>query len=134
MELTKEKLEELMNDESFAEGWGKAETKEDILQLLAKQGIEVPADNLDSVLEEIPDIKSDEELSDDNLEEVAGGSILDALNLNRGSIIRNGGCGSRCPLCGRTNGFFGHVCPKAYLYKTSNKGGLWNTILRAIRL
>ena len=46
------------------------------------------------------EIMSDnEELNEEELENVAGGVQ-----------IRNGGCGSRCPLCGKINGIVGHNC------------------------
>ena len=123
MEMTNKKLEELMSDEGFAEGWTAAETNEDILRLFVKYGIDITPEDVGSLLEEIPDVNSDE-LSDASLEGVAGGSILSSIKPT-GRVVRNGGCGSRCPLCGKTNGFFGHVCTKFYLIQTGGLAGSW---------
>ena len=105
MEIGKEKLQELLNDDAFAEGYAAAETKEDLQKLFADHGVELTMEDIDSLLADIPDEKdSDDELTDDALEDVAGGAGLIRI------IIGGGILGRRCPRCGGIIGCFGHVC------------------------
>jgi len=107
MESKKEKLQALLNDDSFAEGYSAAETKEDLQKLFADNGIEMSMEDIDSLLADIPEEKNgDGELSDETLENVAGGSLLTRI------IIGGGIRGYICPYCGMRIGCFGHVCKR----------------------
>ncbi len=110
MELTQEKVEKLMADESFTSGWAAATTKEQICQLLNNYGFDVSKEEVNSFLDTTSE-SSDNELTDESLENVSGGGwFSDGIFRYR----KRGACGTRCFRCGRINGIFGHLCKSPF--------------------
>ena len=70
-ELT-EKLNELMEDQQFAEKLGAAESVEDMVRVLGEYGVTVTPEELDGMLTAVP---AGGELSEEDLENVSGGLI-----------------------------------------------------------
>ena len=74
-----EKLTELLKDKAFAEEFFKQETAEDAQKFLASKGVDVTIDELnqlrDAIVTRLDDSNGDE-LSDDQLENVAGGMAV----------------------------------------------------------
>ncbi len=68
-----EKIDALAKDEAFAEAYKKVETPAELVALFHKHGIEVPVEIAQELFEPIV---LDEELSEDDLENVAGGGLL----------------------------------------------------------
>ena len=69
-----EKVQALMQDEQFKAKLAAAESMDDIAALFCAEGIQVTGAELDAVVEQ----NSDGELSEANLENVAGGGFLAA--------------------------------------------------------
>ena len=76
-----EKLTELLKDKAFAEEFFKQETAEDAQKFLASKGVDVTIDELnqlrDAIVARLDDSNGDE-LSDDQLDNVAGGFAIAA--------------------------------------------------------
>jgi len=71
------KLDELLKDESFILEMIEKETKEEVKALLAEKGVELPLEAVEALMKEVSksvdEVMEAEALSDDDLEEVAGG-------------------------------------------------------------
>ena len=81
-------IQELINDETFAESLASAKSYEAIAKLFADKGVEVTMDELQMIME-APAAESSDELSAEALEEVAGGMFSVGLPLFK----------LRCPFC-----------------------------------
>ncbi len=77
-----EKLTELLKDKAFVEEFFKQETAEDAQKFLAPKGVDVTIDELnqlrDAVVARLDDSNGDE-LSDDQLDNVAGGIAVTTI-------------------------------------------------------
>ena len=84
--MDKEKFSALLKDEAFVKELVEKETVEEAQALLASKGVELSADQLNEIRKGIAArIEGGEELSDEQLENVAGGfadaitSVVDAI-------------------------------------------------------
>lgn len=79
------KINELMAQEAFAEAFKKVSSAQEVTELFAKHGIDVPADIAEELF--VPEVEMDAELNEDNLDEVSGGGSFGAA---LGGAIGNG--------------------------------------------
>jgi predicted ribosomally synthesized peptide with nif11-like leader len=89
-----EKLVELLKDEAFVKELVAQETPEDAQKFLASKGVEVSAEELENIRKEIlARIDGNEEMNDEQLEQVAGGSVaVDVVKFGVDCIIKVGDC------------------------------------------
>ena len=82
-----EKLEKLLEDPSFQDAVSKAASAEEVSALLAQHGIQIAPEELHEI---ITKMESESELSEDELDDVAGGSyrILRMLFYRLGQLCR----------------------------------------------
>ena len=79
-------LKEVLSDSKFAELLIQQETPEDVQILLKEKGIELTLEDITSV-RNILEQQAEGELSEDNLENVSGGSLTLAAAIGIASII-----------------------------------------------
>ena len=78
--ILKEKLEKLLQDEEFVKELLQQETAEDAQKFFAVHGVEISIDELNAIRKGImARLDNSEELSDDQLENVAGGGTADVI-------------------------------------------------------
>ena len=88
MVLSKERVEELkpiLENKDLNDAFKKAETVEDVQNIFAQNGVEISKEEVESLLEEIAGHSG--ELSEENLDSVAGGGILLGLAIYGGALI-----------------------------------------------
>jgi predicted ribosomally synthesized peptide with nif11-like leader len=74
-EEMKNKLEALVGNEAFLADLQKAESKDDLQNVMKKYGVELTKEEVDAFASEIEKILSSEEMQDNDLEQVSGGVI-----------------------------------------------------------
>ena len=74
--MNEEKLKSLMADEAFVSKLLERETPEEVCAAFEKEGITVTADEISKIKEKLEGAETEGELSEDALEEVAGGFVL----------------------------------------------------------
>lgn len=74
--MDEEKLKSLMADEAFVNKLLELETPEEVCAAFEKEGITVTADEISKLKEKLESAGTEGELSEDALEEVAGGFLL----------------------------------------------------------
>lgn len=74
--MNEEKLKSLMADEAFVNKLLELETPEEVCAAFEKEGITVTADEISKLKEKLESAGTEGELSEDALEEVAGGFML----------------------------------------------------------
>ena len=84
--MNEELLKEVLSDSKFAELLIQQETPEDVQVLLKEKGIELTLEDITSV-RNILEQQAEGELSEDNLENVSGGSLTLAAAIGIASII-----------------------------------------------
>lgn len=87
--MNEEKLKSLMADEAFVNKLLEMETPEEVCAAFEKEGITVTADEVSKLKEKLESAGTEGELSEDTLEEVAGGSVLliTAIHYGIGALI-----------------------------------------------
>lgn len=84
--MNEELLKEVLSDSKFAELLIQQETPEDVQVLLKEKGIELTLEDITSV-RNILEQQAEGELSEDNLENVSGGSLTLAAAIGIAAII-----------------------------------------------
>ena len=74
--MTEEKLKELLNDQAFQDEMNNAATLEDAAKIMQQHGIQVTPEELQEIMTKM---ESEAELSEDELDDVAGGSYIRIL-------------------------------------------------------
>ncbi len=77
--MNEEKLKSLMADEAFVSRLLELETPEEVCAAFEKEGITVTPEEIRQVKEKLENVNSESELSEDALEEVAGGFLVSAV-------------------------------------------------------
>ncbi len=75
--MDEERIKELFSDEAFVNSILEMETPEEVQKALAEKGIDLTIDEICTIQKSLS--QSDGELSEDDLENVAGGSIIATL-------------------------------------------------------
>lgn len=88
--MNNEKLKELLKDEAFVKELVEQETVEDAQKLLASKGVDISVDQLNEIHKGVAArLEEGEELSDEQLENVAGG-FADAITAVVDAVIAVG--------------------------------------------
>lgn len=88
--MNNEKLKELLKDEAFVKELVEQETVEDAQKLLASKGVDISVDQLNEIRKGVAArVEEGEELSDEQLENVAGG-FADAITAVVDAVIAVG--------------------------------------------
>lgn len=88
--MNNEKLKELLKDEAFVKELVEQETVEDAQKLLASKGVDISVDQLNEIRKGVAArLEEGEELSDEQLENVAGG-FADAITAVVDAVIAVG--------------------------------------------
>lgn len=82
-------FEEIANREEIAAKLTSTENVEEILAIFAENGLEVSADEMAEIVKEVSGETSADELSEDDLDAVAGGGIQEAAQMIARWIIKN---------------------------------------------
>ncbi len=86
--MNEEKVKSLMADEAFVNKLLEMETPEEVCAAFEKEGITVTADEISKVKEKLESAGAEGELSEDSLEEVAGGVLIaTAIYYGVGALI-----------------------------------------------
>lgn len=86
-----EKLTELMKDKEFVKKILEMETPEEVQKALAEKGVDLSIEQIEDIRKGIiARVSSEEEMSDEQLEQVAGGFIGDLINLVTDVVIKTG--------------------------------------------
>ncbi len=75
--MEEEKIRELFSDETFVSSLLELETPEEVQKALAEKGVDLTIDEICTVQKSL--MQSDGELSEEDLENVSGGSIIATL-------------------------------------------------------
>ena len=81
--MTEEKLKELLNDQAFQDEMNNAATLEDAAKVMQQHGIQVTPEELQEIMTKMD---SEAELSEDELDDVAGGSCIRILLRRAGQL------------------------------------------------
>ena len=84
--MNEEKIKEVSSDEEFVKSLMELETPEEVQKALAEKDIDLSVDDIKKIAKLIQK-KADGELSDEDLESVAGGSVTVAVVLFTGTAL-----------------------------------------------
>lgn len=79
--MDEQKIKEVFSDEAFVSSLLEMETVEDVQSAVAAKGIDLSARDIESIRAQLVNNDNGEELSEEDLENVAGGSIIAIIGL-----------------------------------------------------
>jgi predicted ribosomally synthesized peptide with nif11-like leader len=82
------KIETLVNDAKFAEKLSQCETCDEIAALFGTEGIEVSGEELERAIAQLSVQDENGELSEDNLEQISGGSVVSSAAILIGATAK----------------------------------------------
>jgi lactobin A/cerein 7B family class IIb bacteriocin len=94
--MNEEKIKELFSDEAFVDSILEMETPEEVQKALSDKGVELSLEEIGTIKDTLA--SSDGELSENELEEVAGGVVITATTVICAAIIGSAAIGGTVSL------------------------------------